>query len=40
VFGDANMFLSKRVFEELGGFTEDYGLPFEDWEFYARAILQ
>jgi glycosyltransferase involved in cell wall biosynthesis len=33
VFGDANALVRRDVFEELGGFTEDYGVGHEDWEF-------
>lgn len=38
-FGDANGFVRKKVFHEIGGFTEDYGTTCEDWEFYARASM-
>jgi glycosyltransferase involved in cell wall biosynthesis len=38
-FGDANALYSRKVFEKLGGFTEDYGLTHEDWEFFCRASL-
>jgi O-antigen biosynthesis protein len=38
-FGDANGFFRRDVFESLGGFTEDVGLGFEDWELYAKAAL-
>jgi len=40
VFGDATGLISKHVFDELGGFTQDYGIGHEDWELYARAVLQ
>jgi glycosyltransferase involved in cell wall biosynthesis/GT2 family glycosyltransferase len=39
VFGDANAFIRRRVFERIGGFTEDVGVGCEDWEFFARAVL-
>ncbi len=39
-FGDANALIRSDVFEALGGFTEDYGIGHEDWEFFARAVLK
>ncbi|EPJ5820610.1 glycosyltransferase [Pluralibacter gergoviae] len=39
-FGDANSFIRKTVFDELEGFTEDYGLGHEDWEFFSKACLR
>ena len=39
-FGDANGCIRRETFERLGGFSEDYGITHEDWEFYARAVLQ
>jgi GT2 family glycosyltransferase/tetratricopeptide (TPR) repeat protein len=39
-FGDANGFIRRETFWRVGGFTEDYGVTHEDWEFYARAALQ
>mmetsp|Transcript_6698 Transcript_6698/g.10443 ORF Transcript_6698/g.10443 Transcript_6698/m.10443 type:complete len:302 (-) Transcript_6698:656-1561(-) len=39
VFGDANCFIRRDIFEKIGGFTEDYGLGHEDWEFYSKASL-
>ena len=39
VFGDANAFIRRRVFERIGDFTEDVGVGCEDWEFFARAVL-
>ncbi len=38
-FGDANAIVKKSVFERIGGFTEDYGIGHEDWEFFAKAAL-
>ncbi|CAI3944519.1 Glycosyltransferase involved in cell wall bisynthesis (RfaB) (PDB:2IV7) [Commensalibacter communis] len=37
-FGDANAFIKKQVFDDLEGFTEDYGVGHEDWEFFAKAV--
>ena len=39
VFGDANALIRRELFLSLGGFTEDYGIGHEDWEFFARAAL-
>jgi len=39
VFGDANALVRRRAFADLGGFTEDYGLGHEDWEFFAKASI-
>ncbi len=39
-FGDANGCIRRETFLKLGGFSEDYGITHEDWEFYARATLQ
>lgn len=36
-FGDANMLVRRTAFEKIGGFTEDYGVGHEDWEFFAKA---
>ena len=38
-YGDANSLVRREVFLALGGFSEDYGLGFEDWEFFAGAAL-
>jgi glycosyltransferase involved in cell wall biosynthesis len=38
-FGDAQALVRRSVLEELGGFTEDYGLGHEDWELFARAVI-
>jgi glycosyltransferase involved in cell wall biosynthesis len=39
-FGDANALYARPLFERLGGFTEDYGITHEDWEFFCRAALE
>jgi GT2 family glycosyltransferase len=39
-FGDANACTRRDTFLRLGGFSEDYGITHEDWEFHARAVLQ
>lgn len=39
-FGDANALVRREVFHAVGGFTEDYGVGHEDWEFFARAVLK
>ncbi|MEM9430248.1 MAG: glycosyltransferase [Pseudomonadota bacterium] len=38
-FGDANALVRREVFEDLGGFTEVYGIGAEDYEFFTRAHL-
>lgn len=38
-FGDANALVKASVFKELGGFTRDRDTGFEDWEFFAKAVL-
>lgn len=38
-FGDANFFVRAEFFKELGGFSEDKGLAFEDWEFLMKSSL-
>lgn len=40
IFGDASALIRRSVFDQLGGFSEDYGLGHEDWEFFARAVLR
>jgi GT2 family glycosyltransferase len=40
VFGDANALIRRSVFDRIGGFTEDFGVGNEDWEFFARAVLR
>ena len=39
-FGDANALVKRQLFERVGGFTEDYGIGHEDWEFFVRAALR
>ncbi|HEX5688579.1 MAG TPA: glycosyltransferase, partial [Roseiflexaceae bacterium] len=39
-FGDANALYSRAAFDRVGGFTEDYGITHEDWEFFCRAALE
>lgn len=39
-FGDANCFVRKSSFFEIGGYTEDFGIGYEDWELYANATLR
>lgn len=38
-FGDANSMVRTSTFEAIGGFTEDYGVGHEDWEFFANAAI-
>jgi glycosyltransferase involved in cell wall biosynthesis len=39
-FGDANALIRRAALLEVGGYTEDYGLGYEDWELYAAMILR
>ncbi len=39
-FGDTNALVRRSTFEQLGGFSEDYGVGQEDHEFFARAVLK
>lgn len=39
-FGDANALIRRSVFNDVGGFTEDFGVGHEDWEFFLRAVLK
>ena len=39
-FGDANALVRRAVFEDIGGFTELYGVGWEDWEFFLKAYLK
>jgi GT2 family glycosyltransferase len=36
-FGGANALVRRSAFDRVGGFTEDWGVGFEDWEFFAGA---
>jgi hypothetical protein len=36
-FGAANALVRRSAFERVDGFTEDWGVGFEDWEFFANA---
>ncbi|MFD3238355.1 glycosyltransferase [Rahnella perminowiae] len=38
-FGDANSLVRASTFKAIGGFTEDYGIGHEDWEFFANATI-
>jgi glycosyltransferase involved in cell wall biosynthesis len=40
VFGDANFIIERDFFNSIGGFTEDKGIPFEDWEFLAKCAFK
>merc|ERR1711871_1556950 len=40
VYGDANCFMRLETFKELGGYSEVYGVGYEDWEFYSAAELR
>lgn len=37
-YGGANAIIRKELFHQLGGYTEDHGIGYEDWEFYNRAF--
>src|SRR5208337_769952 len=39
-FGDANALCRRTAFLEVGGFAEEYGVTHEDWELFARFMLQ
>ncbi|MDA8052958.1 MAG: glycosyltransferase [Deltaproteobacteria bacterium] len=39
VLSDTNALISRRAFEKIGGFTEEYKLSNGDWEFFAKAYL-
>jgi GT2 family glycosyltransferase len=39
-YGTASFMVSKRFFIDMGGFTEDYGVGFEDYEFLSRVVLE
>ncbi|NRY60053.1 glycosyltransferase family A protein [Clostridium beijerinckii] len=36
VFGDANFIVKRKVFDIVGGFTEERNLGWEDWEFLIK----
>lgn len=38
-FGDANFFVARNEFNEIGGFSEDRGVGLEDHEFHAKWVL-
>jgi GT2 family glycosyltransferase len=38
-FGDATMLISRKAFEQIGGYAEEYGYAHGDWELYCRALL-
>ena len=38
VLGDTNCLMRRTTFVSLGGFREDEGIGFEDWELFARAV--
>jgi GT2 family glycosyltransferase len=40
VLGDANCIVSKKAFDDVGGFSTDRGASFEDWEFLAKLALK
>jgi glycosyltransferase involved in cell wall biosynthesis len=37
-FGGANALVRRALYDRIGGYTEDHGVGFEDWEFYNRAL--
>ncbi|MEI8040397.1 MAG: glycosyltransferase [Verrucomicrobiota bacterium] len=39
-FGDTNSLWRREAFLALGGFHEDWGVGYEDWELFARAVLK
>lgn len=39
IFGDATMLVDKKYFINAGGFTEDYGVAYEEYEFLAKVAL-
>lgn len=40
LFGDANAIIKKSVFDEIGGFTEEYGIGHEDYELFVKSALK
>jgi glycosyltransferase involved in cell wall biosynthesis len=39
-YGDANAMIRRTAFQEVGGYTEEFGVGHEDWELYSRLILK
>ena len=39
-YGDSNSLVKRSFFEEIGGFSEDYGVGLDDMEFFSKAILK
>ena len=39
-FGDSNFLVHRRFFIDSKGFTEEFGVGFEDYEYLARAVLR
>ncbi|KAI8808286.1 hypothetical protein BJ742DRAFT_869251 [Cladochytrium replicatum] len=39
VYGDSHMAVKREYFMDTGGFTEVFGIGFEDYEFLVRAVL-
>lgn len=37
-FGGANALVRRSMYDCIGGYTEDHGIGYEDWEFYNRAL--
>jgi len=40
VFGASMALVRKKSFFKIGGYTEEGGSTYEDWEFFANAVLQ
>lgn len=38
IFGDSNMLVHRQFFLDSTGFTEEYGVGFEDYEFLAKVV--
>jgi len=39
-FGDANAIIRRTAFQNVGGYTEEYGVTHEDWELFSRLTLK
>lgn len=39
-YGDSNCLVKRSFFDQIGGFTEDYGVGKDDMEFFSRAVLK